>query len=310
VNASVVGDGNRGAARLYGGVRNLFCHEHWFIAYADFDGLPENLCQPEWHVIVPRDDRFYADPFLFEGNGSDWLFFEDYRYATGKGVISCIELDDNIKHSDATVVLETDYHLSYPFLFEWDSQVFMLPEAGENKTVELYRAEEFPYRWKLESVLMSDVRAGDPTLLQHDGIFWLFLTLDHGGEEINRELWLFSATSPLGPWKSHPRNPIVNDLSSARPAGPLFIQGGELIRPSQDCSIRYGHRVKLNRVEVLNEREYRETTIATFGPDWLPGNLGTHHLSRSGRFIAIDGRRWKLRSSLPVLRRRHIAKAG
>ena len=72
------------------------------------------------------------------------------------------------------VVIEKDYHLSYPFLFEWEGQCYMMPETAENRTIELYLAVEFPNRWTLDRVLMDGLYAVDATLVFHNGRYWMF----------------------------------------------------------------------------------------------------------------------------------------
>ena len=52
----------------------------------------------------------------------------------------------------------------------------------------------------------------------------------------------------------------------------------------------YGHRIIFYRVERMDDEAYRETEIGTIGPEWLPGNLGTHTYSFDDRYEAIDGR--------------------
>jgi hypothetical protein len=47
-------------------------------------------------------------------------------------------------------VLEEPHHLSYPFVFEQDGQIWMIPESGAARNVSLYRAVEFPHRWTRE----------------------------------------------------------------------------------------------------------------------------------------------------------------
>ena len=39
----------------------------------------------------------------------------------------------------------------------------MMPESGQNRTLELYRAERFPDRWTLDRVLISGAEIGDAT---------------------------------------------------------------------------------------------------------------------------------------------------
>ena len=97
---------------------------------------------------------------------------------------------------------------------------------------------------------------------------------------------------------------MIADVRSARPAGRLFHAKGRLIRPSQDCSDRYGSAIVLNRVDVLTSREYRETIIGRLEPDWMPRLSGTHTLNVTAGLEAIDGRRLRAQPALRTLQRR------
>ena len=186
-------------------------------------------------------------------------------------------------------MLERDHHLSYPFVFEHDGAIYLLPETGEAGRVELYRAVEFPGRWRLDRVLLEGLTAVDATLyIEQDGLLWLFANVITGPGD-RGELWLHSAPSLDGPWRPHPQNPIVTDPGSARPAGRLFTRDGVLVRPAQDCSRRYGEAVVLCRVDVLTPDTYRETPIGRIEPDWMPGIEGTHTSTFDSRYECLDG---------------------
>ena len=111
-------------------------------------------------------------------------------------------------------------------------------------------------------MLLRDVRAWDPTLLRHDGRYWLFVTMAAPGVRPSDELCLYSADSLTGPWSPHPRNPIVSDARRARPAGRILADQGHLVRPSQDGSGAYGRRIVLNRIDVLTPDDYQESRSA------------------------------------------------
>ena len=237
-------------------------------------------------------DRFYADPFLVPDGDRLWLFVEDGHRATKKGVIRCIEVRADGSLGESHVVLECRYHLSYPFVFQRDGAWFMLPETSGNRTVELWRAVEFPWHWKLERVLLSDVLAVDSTLLEHEGRLWLFAGMSDTPGAAQDELCVFHADSLDGEWRPHPRNPVVSDVRHARPAGPFFREGGRLYRPGQDCSGSYGSAFWLHRVERLDEHAYQETPVRRIETSWRRGLVATHTLHRAGGFDAIDGRLW------------------
>ena len=98
------------------------------------------------------------------------------------------------------------------------------------------------------------------------------------------------APALTGPWVPHQLEPVKIDAASARPGGTPFVRDGVLYRPAQDCSIRYGGRLALNRVDVLDQRRFAETPIRFIEPvAELPH--GMHTLSRAGAATLIDGNR-------------------
>ena len=242
-----------------------------------------------YKVLTPPRDRFYADPFLFERDGKTYLFFEDYRYSEQRALICCAELHGDGSLGEAVEVLRRPYHLSYPFVFEYQGEMYMIPETRENGTVELYKAEKFPWRWVLDRVLLEDVSAVDATMHAHEGRLWMFTGMSNGRYSNCDELALFSSESLFGPWKMHPQSPIVSDVRRARPAGALFYENSRLIRPSQDCGKAYGYGLVFSEITKLNEVEFEEREISRIGPEWHPDNLGTHTYTRSRHFEVIDG---------------------
>jgi hypothetical protein len=186
----------------------------------------------------------------------------------------------------------------------------MIPETRGNRTIEMYRASDFPFTWVRESTLMSDVEAVDSTLLHHHDKWWLFTAgvLDHALPQ--QTLCLFSADSPWGPWSAHPKNPIVSDVCHARPAGCLYFENGQLIRPGQDCSKSYGYAVQLHRVDVLSETDYQETQLASITPDWIPGSTGIHTLNQNTEYRVMDCKFSIFRFGLDVFSAARRSKVG
>ena len=97
-----------------------------------------------WRELPDDRSRFYADPFPIERDGRMFLFVEDFAHAAGYGVISVVEFDANGPVGTPRPVLDTGSHLSYPFVFEHEGRVWMVPESGAAGTIDLYRADRFP----------------------------------------------------------------------------------------------------------------------------------------------------------------------
>jgi len=105
------------------------------------------------------------------------------------------------------------------------------------------------------------------------------------------DLLLFHADSPFGPWTPHPRNPVVSDVRSARPAGRLFRDGGMWIRPAQDCSRTYGGAITLRRITTLTTTDYHEEPVGHVAADSPPGTSGPHTLNVHRGLSALDLKR-------------------
>jgi hypothetical protein len=273
--------------RLDKGLASVFHIDQWVILTApraDF----RNLRWEDFRPLIPDKDRYWGDPFVVQKGGRHFVFVEEKMYATGKGHIACLEVDANGILTSHQVVLEGDHHLSYPFVFEHGGDMYMMPETARKRSVELYRCERFPDRWAFVKVLLRDVYAVDATMLEDEGGAWLFANVkEPGGSSLNA-LHLFRAASPIADeWRAHPHNPVVRDLGSARPAGRIFQQDGQWIRPAQDSRRRYGGALTFNRITRLDEGGYSEERVASFEPRGGPMRA-THTFNQTDGMTVID----------------------
>src|SRR6476661_208520 len=151
----------------YAGVklRELTTVEQWALAYRfaskTATGQVPDLAPFRFKWIIPPIDRFWADPFPMQIDGRFYVLFEELMFRSPKGRICGFELGEHGMIGDPVPVLECDYHLSYPYTFEWRGERFLIPESVANRTVQLYRAVKAPYEWTLERVLLTDVRLVD-----------------------------------------------------------------------------------------------------------------------------------------------------
>jgi hypothetical protein len=274
---------------------NALWHEQWLLVVRPVEDRSPPISFAGARLHRPPRGRDWADPFPMRVNGRSWLFFEEIPWRGGRGHISVAELDEEGDMHDQRIVLATPHHLSYPFVFRHDDDIYLVPESRASSATTLYRAREFPDEWEPLCVL-ADEALYDPTPFYHDGTWWLFGTIAHLGESQDDELHLFYADRLAGPWHPHPRNPVVSDVRGARPAGPIIRDGSRVVRPAQDCSGRYGRAVVFKEVLELSRSGYHELEVARLEPDWLVDNLATHHYATGERWTATDAmlrrRRW------------------
>ncbi|WEK48725.1 MAG: hypothetical protein P0Y66_12955 [Candidatus Kaistia colombiensis] len=277
------------AERIRGRIeRQLGRAPNWFVAWRERSGGDElPVIGPNgFRRLADDGQRFYADPFLWEQEGRRFLFVEEFPYATGKGVISLAEIGSDGAIEPPRIIFETDCHLSYPFLFEHDGAVWMIPETSARRTVELYRADPFPDRWTLHSVLLDNVDLGDATLQRIGDEWWMFAASRERWTSSWDALSLYRAPSPFGPWEAHPGNPVLVDLHAARPAGRILEIGGRLVRPVQDCDGLYGAALGFAEIRTLSSQAYGQTLSVSALP-W-GDNIGLHTFNRSATLETID----------------------
>lgn len=231
---------------------------------------------------------FWADPFPIEKDGKIWVFFEEFDGKTQKGKIGLGEW--NAQELVSTrIILEEDWHVSYPFIWEENGSFYMIPESGEAGKTYLYKATDFPFRWERSGILLEE-EAYDPTLWKSGDQYWFFVNQrPHPGTSAFVELYAYFSLSLENPiWTPHALNPIVSDVRASRPAGRIFQQNGKLYRPAQDSGKRYGHRVKIQEILKLTDTEFEEKTVRIFEPDEINGTLGTHTFNFTPNWIFSD----------------------
>lgn len=235
---------------------------------------------------------FVADPFLAKKDGMYYMFFEIFNVRSRKGEIGFAVSVDGLQWEYKRVILEEPFHLSYPYVFTWEEEYFMIPESSEDKSIRLYKAINFPTEWAYVETLLKGAYV-DTTLLYYEGKWWMFTAKE------NRTLFLYYADTPMGPWVMHPLNPMVqNNIHSARPAGRIILTSGRIFRCAQDCSPYYGHQVRVFEITALStkmyaEQEVRESPIIKAGgQSWNKKGMHTvdvHEIRDKTWLAAVDG---------------------
>ncbi len=265
--------------------------EQWLLYYSfkpDARLDSSNLIQ-----MLPPKEVFWADPHIVVENERYYIFIEELPFATDKGYLSVIEMSQNGHYGSPVKILERDYHLSYPNVFQHEGQYYMIPETYDNGTIELYRCTRFPDQWEFVMNLMQGVRAVDTTLYYADDKWWLFANIqENPGASPHDELFLFYTESgdfQTTDWVAHPLNPVVSDVKNARPAGKIYEENGKVYRPAQNCSHHYGYAMNINEITCLNTEEYKEQIVKSIEPVWDKNVIATHTYAKAEKLTVLDG---------------------
>jgi hypothetical protein len=246
--------------------------------------------------VTDVEANFVADPFMILKEGVWYLFFEVFRRDTDIGEVGLAVSRDLIRWQYQKIVLRESFHLSYPYVFEWERSYYMIPETLGAGEVRLYKSRDFPCDWHVVRSLIQGPHA-DPSIFRSGDRWWMFAC---DTPYRHRSLRLYNAPHLEGPWEEHPGSPVIqNDASVARPAGRVLTFGGRTIRFAQDCSQQYGGQVWAFEITHLNRGNYRERLAlpepiigAGIRGNWRTSRM--HHIDAhtrpAGRWIAcVDG---------------------
>ncbi|QCJ47407.1 hypothetical protein [Haloprofundus sp. MHR1] len=249
------------------------------------------------------DADFVADPFLFVTPDGRWhLFFEVFnRDRTPTAAIAHAESDDGRRWSYDRVVLETDDHLAFPYVFRWDDRYYMLPERWNRETPAspiLYRTDSLPGGWSPVAELVAPDRfLCDFVVFRHEDRWWALAGSDDDRADL---LAFYSDELEADDWTPHAGNPVVEGRpTAARPGGRPLVRDSDVVAFFQDCAACYGHRLRGYVVDELTPSTYRDRELHSSpileGTEkrlgWNSGRM--HHLDPwpvgDGWRCAVDG---------------------
>lgn len=275
----------------------------WSIAL--YSGKTINSLEPHNGITRPilscksikeNDVLGVADPFIIIQNDITYLFFEIINRKSGKGEIGLACSNSNYKFHYCKIILSEPFHLSYPYVFKNKNKYYMVPESGQANSIRLYKAFNFPYEWYFETEILKGHHYCDTSLFYFNNQWWLYTCLHQD------TLLLFYSSHLHGPWKEHPKSPVIQgNRKIARPGGRVILSDdGSIIRFTQDCATRYGRQLRAFRVRTLTNEAYEEEQLGE-GPILKPGacrwnRAGMHHIdlvrdSDGGWLALVDGYR-------------------
>jgi len=234
---------------------------------------------------------FIADPFTLKKNDNWYCFFEAGNTNSHKGEIGMSVSTNGIDWKYEKIVLKEPFHLSFPFVFKESGNIYMIPESSQDSSVRLYVSKDFPYSWKLDTILLKGKPFKDNIVFHKDNLWWLFTST------ANDNLLLYYADYLKGPWKSHPQNPIKSNYpDGSRMAGKIFVKNDSVFRIAQDDYPNYGNNIRTFYINTMDINSYKEKEVELF-PDFRALNSfstnGVHSCAiletDSSYLIMVDG---------------------
>lgn len=238
---------------------------------------------------MPRD-VYWADPFLFRHDEHLFLFIEEYLKSGQYGVLRCCRLDSELNIVESRVIMDEGVHMSFPFVFEADGDILMLPETCSRGRLSLYTCIGFPWEWR-EHVTLLDIPCVDSVLYRDEGVWWLFYSRTDRPESL-----LFARRNPklMSGWEDCDEVVVCHDARFARSGGAIQKWGDRVYRIGQNCSESYGKSVSVCAIDRFCP-DYSESF--KYDLQLVPaesGVSGFHTLNALGDITVVDRRRLRL----------------
>lgn len=208
--------------------------ESWNVAFRNTASGDILTNKDELFHIIPNSRRYWAaDPMVFEYDNSIYIFAELYDYTKRRGIIGVTEFDGK-KFGKWKPVITEKFHMSYPYIFKHNEKIYMIPETSEANKLFLYVCVDFPYNWKLEKVICSDVKLVDTSIIKSDDSFIGFT------ESINDEIHDYKII--LSDNFEMIKKEEISDSGNGemRCGGKVFKHNHSVVRVCQDCKNDYG----------------------------------------------------------------------
>ncbi len=220
---------------------------------------PSNVSNPVLTAddVTDVDAALVAHPFMIITGSVYYMFFTVKDKRIKHGSIGLAESRDGMDWEYRQIVIDEPYDLSYPLVFQWQNEYYMIPEAHTETSVRLYRANDFPTKWTYEKDLISGDHFISTSIVRYKDMWWMFVARSG-----NETLRLFYASDLMGTWTEHPLSPVVEkDLNIARPGGRPIVMDGILYRMGQDCYPTYGNQLRAFQITDISTTTYKEKMI-------------------------------------------------
>jgi hypothetical protein len=229
----------------------------------------------EWRTLPVKEGYlFYADPFF--STDKPGILVEALSRRTGRGEILLVSGDEHRRVSSGPG------HLSYPSTLRTAGKQFVIPEAASWSGLKMYLLTADGMTPARDLLVQGGVHVVDPTLLEHNGRYFLFGNdRAHGSNTLH----LWSAEELESEFKLHPLSPIRISPKGARMAGALVQMGPRLLRLGQSFVSGYGDGIFAFEIKALSHELYHEQLV---GEIRFKDRKGPHTLNFAQEEIVFD----------------------
>ena len=267
-------------------------HNFWNLGFIE-EGLADTLKNknPKIHWVKKRiNDRWFADPFILDVTESEIIILaEEYCYDIRRGRIARVVIDcKTFEEKGFEIILDLPTHLSFPFIIRQNGKVYLIPENSASGCSTVYEYDDATRKLTPLHHLAEEPFA-DATSFEMEGKSYLCTTMVPDTNSKSVKIYTFDREN----LKVAERVATVEfPILCGRNAGEVFAVDGHLYRPAQDCTLRYGHGVILQKI-TMKDGKWSFEDVNSFYPNTFKYNHGVHTFNNYKGLIVIDVRGYR-----------------
>ena len=271
-----------------------FFKDEWRVGFFKFNinnllNINKNFLDLDISWLDNDPEYYFADPFIINFKNKYKIFAERYLNREKIGKLCELEFINNKLKYKKDLSFINNKHASYPYVFSYNDNLFMLPETKSLGVQNIYIYDEFSEDFIFYHNVFDNNKFSDPSIFYINNLWWIFASNDG-------ELYLWYSDKLDGEWTYHFKNPVKDDKQNARAGGSIFKINNSIYRTTQNIEKNYGLNINFNKIINISPETYFETKVKTILPNKLWSfNKGMHHMSFSDNFFLIDAKKYKLK---------------
>lgn len=199
--------------------------------------------------------KFMADPFIIREGDDFYIFYEEMpsKLNSTWGDVAVLHSRDLQHWERIGVALDEPFHLSFPNVFKYNDEWYMIPETGAIHEVRIYKSIDFPLKWEYDHTLFKDDYMADAAIIQWHDVWYLLYSSSQGFR-------LCYAENLYSEWHEHLASPIrIEDgKQETRPAGNFLEYNDSLYYVVQRHDGGYGTSVVAYQIDSLSPSVFEE----------------------------------------------------
>lgn len=213
--------------------------------------------------ILISDDYWYADPIVISEDNNTYLFCEAYEKKENVGRIAISEIDSEGNATNPQIILEEEYHMSFPTVFCWNNMWYMVPETSENESINLYKAILFPSNWELVKSWKINKKIVDSVVLYYDQREVSFLASEYQDKDLFKYRFVKykikqSGNELLLEWEDDFNDSALYNYHDRIGGTPIEIDNKKVIITQSGTDIDYGVSIRYRNIDNLKSIKVKE----------------------------------------------------